>query len=360
MPFFCAVPPNLPADPEGVTAFPGAGPYYVAEYVRGRRVLLKRNRYYGGTRPRHVDQFVADLQANALEEVLDRIERGAADWGLVPAPIYFQAGRAQKFRRKYGINRSRFFVKPGLAIRLLVLNTSRPLFGNNARLRRAVNFAVDRPALVKAAGGRLAGTLTDQYLPPSMPGFRDAHIYPVARPNVQRARALARWHTRSKRAVLYTFDVPDPGPTVAAQIVRNNLAKIGLQVEIKKLPPEAYFNRVTAPNEPFDIALYDWGADYVDPFSYLNLLLDGRFIGGVNWSRFNSAKYNRLMRRAARLKGLARYRRYGSLDVQLARGAAPMVAVFAFNEPTLVSKRVDRRCIVLRPTLDLTAVCLKR
>jgi hypothetical protein len=37
-----------------------------------------------------------------------------------------------------------------------------------------------------------------------------------------------------------------------------------------------------------------------------------------------------------------------------------MIAVQNPNEPTLVSKRVDPRCVVLRPGLDLTAVCLKR
>ena len=37
-----------------------------------------------------------------------------------------------------------------------------------------------------------------------------------------------------------------------------------------------------------------------------------------------------------------------------------MVAAYVINEPTLVSSRVDPRCVVLRPILDLTAVCLKR
>jgi len=37
-----------------------------------------------------------------------------------------------------------------------------------------------------------------------------------------------------------------------------------------------------------------------------------------------------------------------------------MIAVEYVNSATLVSKRVYARCIVLRPTLDLTAVCQKR
>jgi hypothetical protein len=48
---------------------------------------------------------------------------------------------------------------------------------------------------------------------------------------------------------------------------------------------------------------------------------------------------------------------FGSLDVRLARDAAPLAALTVLNEPTFVSDRVD--CIVLRPALVLTAVCLK-
>ena len=55
----------------------------------------------------------------------------------------------------------------------------------------------------------------------------------------------------------------------------------------------------------------------------------------------------------------ARQLAYGSLDIQLARDAAPLAALSVLNEATFVSSRVDPRCIILRPALDLTAVCLK-
>ena len=88
MPFFCVVPPNLPANPEGVRDYASAGPYYVAEYIPGRRVLLLRNRYYGGKRHRHVDRFVVDL-THGLQAIVDEIDSGRADWGhlaLLPSP----------------------------------------------------------------------------------------------------------------------------------------------------------------------------------------------------------------------------------------------------------------------------------
>ena len=81
LPFFCAVPPNLPVDPEGFAVFPTAGPYRVTEYRPGERVVIRRNPFYGGSRPHHVDGFDVDLRAPSPDEVIRRVERGEADWG---------------------------------------------------------------------------------------------------------------------------------------------------------------------------------------------------------------------------------------------------------------------------------------
>jgi peptide/nickel transport system substrate-binding protein len=356
-PCFCAVPPGLPADPEGVATFPAAGPYYVADNVRGRRIVLRRNRFYRGSRPHHVDSLVAEGGAGSFDDVLDRVERGTADWGFAPPPLYFDPSR--RLAARYGVNKARFWVRPGLLLDHYPLNVRRPLFRNNPRLRRAVSFAIDRSAIRRVFGGPVVSRLTDQYLPPSLPGFRDARIYPLRRPNVRKARALARGHTRSGKAVLYTYDTPLT--LAAAQVIKRNLAQIGLEVEVKGIPPEAYYGRIIGnPDEPWDIARMGWLPDHLDPYTYLNLLFDGRFArGGNNLPHFDVPKYNRLLRRTARLRGQARYRAYGALDVRFAREAAPSVPIDYANEPTLVSARVDRRCILLRPTLLLNAVCLK-
>ena len=117
MPFFCAVPPTLPPDPEGRAAFPGSGPYYVRAYRPGQSVVIRRNRHYRGGRTRHVDGYDVDLTAASPQEVLNRIEDGGADWGIVPPPLYFDATRA--LVRKYGLNRrgGQFYVRPGFTLR---------------------------------------------------------------------------------------------------------------------------------------------------------------------------------------------------------------------------------------------------
>ena len=356
--FLCAVPPNLPADPEGVGAFPGAGPYYVSEYRPGERVMLRRNRFYRGKRPHHVDGFNIDLGAPTPQEVVRRVDRGEADWGFTTSGIYFDPSLG--IVGKYGINRSRFFVRPGFTLRMLAFNSARPVFQNNPSLRKAVNFALNRRAIVNGTSGPLATSPSDQYLPPAMPGFKDAKIYPLERADLARARELARGNLRGGKIVLYTNN--SALPMAFGQIVKRQLAEIGLEVDVRGFPLHtasgAYYAKLANPGEPWDLALGLWQPSYVDPYAYLNQLLDGRYAGGTNFTRFDSKSYNQQMRRTARvLQVSGRSRAYGALDVRLARDAAPLAAVDFLKEPTLVSKRVG--CIVLRPVLDLTAVCLK-
>ena len=106
------------------------------------------------------------------------------------------------------------------------------------------------------------------------------------------------------------------------------------------------------------MALVLWTPDFVDPYGYVNRMLDTQDAGGTNLARFDEPKYIHQMRHAARLRGADRRKAYAQLDLELARDAAPLVPFFVLNEATLLSKRVG--CMLLRPALVLTTVCLKR
>ena len=354
MPFMCAVPPTLPADPEGVRVIPAAGPYHVVDYRPNERVTIRKNPFYGGTRPHHVNGFNVDLRAASPAEMIENVERGEADWGHTLAASFFIP--PLNLMAKYGLNKERFFVQPGLTLRLLAFNSSRPLFRDNPELRRAVNFALDRSSM----GGGYASTHTDQFLPISLPGFRDANVYPVTGPDLERATAHARGNLRDAKAVFYAPDFPVP--MASAQLIKKQLAAIGLDVEIKPVPLHIanakYAGRLAATGEPWDLALVLWAPPIPDPFAYLNTLLDTRFIGGTNFVNFASTEFDDALRGAARLpQGRQRERTYGELDVQITRDAAPLAPLDVLNEVTFVSQRTH--CVIRRPALDLTAVCLE-
>ena len=358
--FFCAVPPSLPIDPEGEGAFPSAGPYVVTDYRPGDRLTIRRNSHYGGTRPHHVTGFDVDLRVPSPQEVVQRVDREDADWGYTLAAIYFDPTLG--IADKYGINKSggRFFLRRGLTLRVLAFNSSRPLFHDNVALRKAVNYALNRSALV-GTGGPNVSVATDQYLPYSVPGFRDADIYPLERPDLQKANALAAGNLRGGKAILYVNS--STIPMQIGQLVKQQLAPIGLDVEVRGIPihsaSAAYFAKLASGGEPWDMAFGLWSPAYIDPFAYINLLFERRFLGATNFIRLASAPYDKQMRHTAALPdGSDRSSAYAALDVRLAKDLAPLAAVDVLNEPTLISSRVG--CVVLRPVLDLTAVCLKR
>ncbi len=342
---FCAVPVDLPISAEGVTVLPGAGPYYIAEFAPSQKLVLKLNPFYRGSRPHHV----AEIDFAPAADTLEAVESGSADYAELGSPSDVE-GLAPKYR-------SQLHAVPGIGVRYVVLNSSQPLFKDNAPLRQAVNFALDRATLLRERGEG-TGTLTDQYLPPSMLGFVDAHIYPLHHPDLKKARALARGHTRSGKAVLYVKDTPVD--IAQAQTIQRGLRPIGITVKVKKFPGPALFQKFFTPGSRYDMSVIGYGPDYFDPYAILNVLFDGRMIGtpyGFNVGYFNSPKYNALLDAASRLSGSARYRAYGRLDVDLVKNAAPMVAYESESALTFVSKRVG--CLVLNPDLDFAAVCLK-
>jgi peptide/nickel transport system substrate-binding protein len=85
MNFFCAVPANLPIDPNGVKAPPMAGPYYVASREPGRSIVMKRNPYYKGNRPHHLAEIHITVSTNQAQRLL-QVRQGEADIDLSGLP----------------------------------------------------------------------------------------------------------------------------------------------------------------------------------------------------------------------------------------------------------------------------------
>jgi ABC-type oligopeptide transport system substrate-binding subunit len=361
MPFFCAIPTNLPIVPEGVHSLPGAGPYYVASWTPNRQIVLKRNPQYKGPRPHNLDNIVYTVGVD-LNATLLQVKQGQSDYagdGLNPtawAPL----------GQQYGVNKSQVWVNPTLSFRYLALNTSRPLFSNR-KLRQAVGYAIDRPTLIRNRG-KYAGIRADHYLPPGLQGSPKnqsvkvgAAGYPLVGANPAKAKQVAG-NVGNATAVLYTCNA-GVCPT-NAQVIQYNLKQIGINVDVKQFVRGVQFQKEGVKGEPFDIAYEGWIADYADPFDFINILMDGTTIhetNNVNFSYFNNASYNKKMAAAAKLSGSARYAAYQKLDIDLAKNEAPLQSWIFDTQRDFFSSKVDPKCLTYQPvyTMDLAAICLK-
>jgi ABC-type transport system substrate-binding protein len=358
MPFFAPIPTNLPVLPDGIQApVVGSGPYYIAAWEPRRRITLLRNRFYKGPRPHNVNRIEYDVGL-PLATIRLNIESDVTDHGPVPPAAHAELGQ------KYGVRKGspgQYFVNPSPAFRYLAMNHERPLFGGgglgNVGLKKAVNFAIDRIAMINQRGA-YAGVINDQYMPPTMRGFQNAAIYP-ARPNLARARSLAQGNLRGGKGVFYTCNAGPCIPT--SQIVQDNLRAIGLDMEIRPFPRAVQIAKAGNRGEPFDMTLEGWHMDYFDPYDFI-FLMDGTTIrpaNNVNYSYFNNPQYNRKIAAAASLVGQARYRAFATLDQDLARNAAPLASYITDNTRHLVSKSTG--CYVYHPVyeVDLPAICKK-
>jgi YVTN family beta-propeller protein len=359
LPFFCAVPDDAPVRSPGIDTLPMAGPYYIRSVIPGRQIVLARNPNYHGPRPRRLDAIDIRI-GRSPAAALARIRSGTDDYfsapgaGLTGFPPALGARLRARYGAANGLARQRFFVNQTNWVDYFALNTTRPLFAH-ARLRRAVNFAVDRQALTTQPG-YFPRRATDQYLPPGMPGFRDVSLYPLDGTDIAAARRLAG--RRRRHANLLVCDTP-PCPQWAA-IIRADLARIGIDVTTQELPFIQMFKREQQPHPSWDLAFFSWGFDFPDPSDVLNYLLHGNYAAGnPNSSRFDDPGYNRRLDAAARLTGPARSAAYAKLDADLAGRAAPMIAFGLPLSEDFFSARIG--CQVYQPTyaMDLAALCVR-
>src|SRR6266849_1692447 len=78
---------------------------------------------------------------------------------------------------------ARLYVRPKPVVLGLWFNPESPLFRDNPELERAINFALNRSALIRARG-RFAGHPTASILPPGVPRNPTRSPYPVDGPHL--------------------------------------------------------------------------------------------------------------------------------------------------------------------------------
>jgi len=339
MPFFAAIPHGLPIEPKGVTSFASAGPYYLVNWTQGRSAAWAQNPKYTGKRPRNVSRFDITIGTDQAQAFL-QVKSGQVDDDVAGPPPAEVAGLVSA-----GLLNKQLFVNPLASTTYIALNTARPLFGN-VKARQAVNFAVDRHAML-AQFGVLAGKRDDQFMTPALAGYKNVSIYPTKAPNLAKAKSL---YSGGGNAVIYirnrTYQIQQ------GQILQYNLKQIGIDSSVNAFTAATFYTKAGTKGEPYDAAIGGWGWDYPDPYDFLNIFFDGNNIheaNNQNLSYFNDKAVNALLEKAASLSGDARYKAYGQLDVTIAKDYAPHANLYHPTFRDFLSTRMDPACYVFQP-----------
>jgi len=321
MQWFTAVKPNTPYTSTGLNVYPAAGPYYIASRDPGRSTVLKRNPNYKGDRPANPDQIVFTPNVNTDQSLL-QVKAGQADMDIIGIPATAAAGLGQQ----YGVNKGRFYVGSTSCVNYMAMNNARAPF-NNVNLRKAVEYAIDRPAQVRLLGA-FAGKRTAQMLVPGIPGYKPFNAYPIKGADVAKAKSIGGAAIASA-PTLNVVHTTSTASTNRAQVAEFNLKQVGFKVNDQPTPATNYYQVIQTRGTTYNFVTNGgWCADYFDPFDYLNVLFDGRKLQAANnnnYAYFNNAAFNKGLDHASSLSGSARAAAYAKLDQDLMAKYAPVV-----------------------------------
>jgi peptide/nickel transport system substrate-binding protein len=271
-----------------------------------------------------------------IDQSLLQVKAGQADIDLIGVPPTATADLG----KQYGINKGRFFVGATSCVNYMGMNTARAPF-DNVNVRKAVNWAIDRPAQVRLLGA-YAGKRTDQILVPGIPGYHAFNVYAIKGADPSKAKQIAGSAIASA-PTLNVVHTTSSYSTNRAQVAEYNLKQIGFKINDVPTPATTYYQVIQTKGTNYNFVTNGgWCADYFDPYDYFNVLFDGRKIQASNnndYTYFNNASFDAELDHAASLSGAARAAAYQKLDQELMVKYAPVVPYLIPTNSYFVSSR---------------------
>jgi peptide/nickel transport system substrate-binding protein len=330
MQWFGAIKPNMPYtnSKSGILKYPSAGPYYLASNNLNGNTILKRNRYYRGSRPANPDKIVVHNLTDPDASVR-KIEQNKVDLDLGGVPSDAVNAIVQKYGPPSNKN-SRFHVDESTCFDWAALNNTRPPTDNVA-VRKAVNYALGRIPIVNIFSP-YSGTPTDQVLQPGVPGYKKLNAYGNY-PNVAKAEQVGGSALKSAPPLDIYYNGLSQTRTQEAELMESELQAIGLKVTMTPETTGDYYGGLVF--NAWNIAVTAYCPDFPDPAQFFDDV-----VGAGNYLHFSNSSFAKKADHAASLSGSARARAYTSLDNLLMTTYAPMAPLYVDNAEYLTSNRV--------------------
>ncbi|WFE94671.1 ABC transporter substrate-binding protein [Micromonospora sp. WMMD987] len=333
LPFAVSLPTTAPLRPDQDTGVNldqkpfSSGPYKIAKNQAGVQLTLDRNPHWDAAtdpvRHQYPDRFVwtfgptADAAVNRV--IADNgADQSALAWNYVPASLVARVAQDQTLR-------ARSVLSPTPSANQLVINNQRV---TDLAVRRALNYAVDREGLVKALGGQTVAQPMTTLMPPSTIGYQAYDAYPAgANGDVDKARELLAGKT--PELVLGVAD-----STTEQQMgtqLKANLERAGFRITVRNIPDDAKLDEIKKKNNPWDLYIGNWAADWPSGASILPVLYDGRTIkaeGNSNQAYFNDPTVNAEIDRIQAMPPADQGPEWGKLDRRIMTEYAPVVPLF--------------------------------
>lgn len=240
----------------------GTGAYKISDYFRNQYIRLQRNNHYWG-KASAVKNVVIDLSSSRsgrLEKMMNQ------ECDIIAFPQASQLNNLLRDSQRFAVTSVN-----GMNLSFLAFNMNRETVQDLA-LRRIIAQAINRYRIVKQIYFDTA-EVADTIIPKS--SWASLNMRPFAyhyQPQAAKAMlqekklALNFW-------VLTDNQIYNPNPIKMAEMIRFDLAQVGITVHMKYLQRSELEHLLLSKQDNYDIILGGWLAGSLDPDSFLRPIL---------------------------------------------------------------------------------------
>jgi peptide/nickel transport system substrate-binding protein len=329
------------------------GPYQISSYIAGKSITFVRNPAWSQStdslRHDYPTSIVETLGVTSAQTQLADIQAGSQDLTSdTPVNPSSVPGLAAS-------KASNFNIWPWSDIfPYLIFNLRSPNVGDamqNLDVRQAVEYGIDKIAVVKAMGGPLVGNVVNTVIPPGNAGYVNYNLYPDdnGAGNVAACKsALAKGGHPNGITLNYMYP-NDSSNTRVFEAIQASLALCGITLTGKGEPGSSFFTDLgNAPENnkagTWDMGQPGWIPDWFgnNGRTVIQALFQGPncVINTVNYGCFNESSVNTLITQAEGASSLtAAAADWHSADEDIMKDAA-IVPLMSQTFPTIASTRV--------------------
>jgi peptide/nickel transport system substrate-binding protein len=363
MNFAGLVPGDTPFENLTKTPPPGAGPYKITRSVPNREFVMEKNDQFNvpGIPKGNVDKITTKIIKSAERQAQDVIS-GKLDYMQDPPP----ADLKPEVKQKYG---DRYEEHTTASTYYFWMNDRVPPF-DDPKVKQAVNFGIDKPALARIFAGELAPGCS--FLPPGLPGFDEALDIddcpwgnPNEPPDLAKAQQLLKEAGADGEKITVWGNNDDPTDKVT-QAYADQLRKIGFDPEVKILDGGVYFQTIgNEKTKDLHTGFSNWFQDFPHPINFM-FLVNGKSIQPTNNQNFGNVDDPEIT------KGIEALRKEPEITDEIAtkwkdlnRKLVERAWIVPYGHrklATFVSERMDfDNCTLFHPVYnnDYSSFCLK-
>ena len=278
--FAAPVPSDTPCKEMTEDPPPGVGTYMVTESVPNRQFVLEKNPNFPDLGPdipeAKIDKITTKIVKSAQRQTQDVIS-GELDYMQDPPP----ADLKPEVKAEYS---DRYREQTTASTYYMFMNTRLPPF-DDPKVREAVNWGIDKPALARIFAGELAPGCS--FLPPGLPGYDEALDVedcpwgnPSEPPDLEKARQMIKDAGVDGMEVTVYGNNDDPTDKVT-EAYADMLNQMGFKATPKILDGGVYFQTIGSAKTKAQTGFLNWFQDFPHPKNFF-FLVDGKSIQPTN------------------------------------------------------------------------------